>query len=140
MSKEKQIEEMAKDLCEYFNSDGTCYCDGKQCNLECEEFTNARYLYEKGYRKQSEGVANNATTTAEWISVEERLPESEGDFLVWNKEQKRTEIRFFYRLPPNYPVESHPEIREYFGNFKDYKRITHWMPLPEPPKMKGGEE
>jgi hypothetical protein len=82
-----------------------------------------------GYRKQSE-----------WISVDERLPESEGDFLVWNKEQKRTEIRFFYRLPPNYPVESHPEIREYFGNFKDYKRITHWMPLPEAPKMKGGGE
>lgn len=74
----------------------------------------------------------------EWISVEERLPETEGDYLVWNKEQKRIEIRFFHRLPPHYPVESHPEIREYFGNFADYKIITHWMPLPEAPK--GGEE
>ena len=86
----------------------------------------AKYLYEKGYRKQK------------WISVEERLPEKEGDYLVWNKDQKKIEIRFFHRLPPHYPVESHPEIREYFGNFADYKRITHWMPLPEAPK--GGAE
>ena len=72
-----------------------------------------------------------------WISVEDRLPETEGDYLVWNREQRRIEKRFFYRLPPNYPVESYPEIREYFGNYRDYKRITHWMLLPEPPKMKG---
>ena len=81
--------------------------------------------YEKGY------------TADKWISVEDRLPKTEGDYLVWNEEQKKIEIRFFYRLPPNYPVEDHPEIREYFGNYSDYKRITHWMPLPEPPKMKG---
>jgi hypothetical protein len=23
---------------------------------------------------------------------------------------------------------------------KNYKEVTHWMPLPEPPKMKGGAE
>ena len=100
------------------------------CELEHEDhcFTHncAIRIYNAGYRKQ------------EWISVEERLPDGEGDFLVWNKEQKRMEIRFFHRLPPHYPVESHPEIREYFGNYADYKRITHWMPLPEAPK--GGAE
>ena len=88
-------------------------------------------------------ISNGVTVTnvgckSEWISVEERFPETEGDYLVWNKAQKRIEIRFFYRLPPHYPVESHPEIREYFGNFADYKIITHWMPLPEAPK--GGAE
>ena len=88
----------------------------------------ARDLHDEGYRKEQE-----------WISVDERLPETEGDYLVWNKEQKKIEIRFFYRLPPNYPVEDHPEIREYFGNVSDYKKITHWMPLPQPPKMKGAE-
>jgi len=53
---EKQaIEEMAKDLCENYNDDGTCYCDGKPCDFECENFTDAQYIYVKSYRKQIEG-------------------------------------------------------------------------------------
>jgi hypothetical protein len=51
----KQIEEMARDLCECYNRDGTCYQDDKPCDFKCDEYTNAQYLYEKGYRKQSEG-------------------------------------------------------------------------------------
>jgi hypothetical protein len=61
MSKEKQIAEMARDICESCH-DGVCYCDKKPCDLKCEIFTEAQYLYEKGYRKQSEG---------EWITDEE---------------------------------------------------------------------
>lgn len=71
---------------------------------------------------------------AEWISVEERWPETDGYYLVWNKEQRKIEIRFFHRLPPHYPVETYPEIRAYFGNCSGHKSITHWMPLPAPPK------
>lgn len=119
MSKEKQIEGIANVIYDDPNAYDTYW------RSHCEQL--AETIYNAGYRKQSG-----------WISVEERLPETEGDYLVWNKEQKRIEIRFFHRLPPHYPVESHPEIREYFGNFADYKIITHWMPLPEAPK--GGEE
>ena len=79
----------------------------------------------KGWRKRSKG---------EWISVEERWPETDGYYLVWNKEQRKIEIRFFHRLPPHYPVETYPEIRAYFGNCSDHKSRTHWMPMPEPPK------
>ena len=123
--KEKQIEEKVS------ITDLPCLQIGQKqcwCEVSCEDCIESHVLA-AGYRKQSG-----------WISVEERLPETEGDYLVWNKEKKKIEIRFFYRLPPHYPVESHPEIREYFGNFADYKRITHWMPLPEPPQMKGGAE
>jgi hypothetical protein len=62
---EKQIEEMAKDICENFNDNGTCYCDGKPCDLECECFTDAQYLHKKGYRKQSEG---------EWETIPDYQP------------------------------------------------------------------
>ena len=116
---EKQIE-LEKDLTEIFDE------EYEKRHLITPTNT-AQKLTAKGYTKQ------------EWISVEDRMPETEGDYLVWNKEQKRIEKRFFYRLPPNYPVESHPEIREYFGNYADYKRITHWMPLPTPPQVKGAE-
>jgi hypothetical protein len=72
---------------------------------------------------------------AEWISVEERLPEVAGRaYLVWDDVQKTVKKRFFYRIPPSIPLETYPYIREYFGNSADYKRYTHWMPLPEPPK------
>lgn len=52
MSKEKQIEEMARDICECYDN-GICYQDDKPCDLRCESMTDAQYLYEKGYRKQS---------------------------------------------------------------------------------------
>lgn len=49
---DKQIEEMAKDMCEYYY-EGTCYQDKKPCDCKCEIFTDAQYLYAKGYRKAS---------------------------------------------------------------------------------------
>lgn len=53
MEKEKQIEEMAKDMCEYYY-EGTCYQDKKPCDCKCDIFTDAQYLYAKDYRKASE--------------------------------------------------------------------------------------
>ena len=69
-----------------------------------------------GYRKQ------------EWISVEERLPEVRQRVLLYsyhdgvNTGYRADEIGRFY-VDKSYPY-----------------RPTHWMPLPEAPKMKGGAE
>ena len=108
----KQIDEMARDLCECYNCDGTCYQDDKPCDLKCDEYTNAQYLYEKGYRKQ------------EWISVEERLPDIDGKYLVYTS--KGFIFTQYY----------------YFTNAFGFETwdVTHWMPLPEEPKMKVGAE
>jgi translation initiation factor IF-1 len=74
----------------------------------------AKDLYWKGYRKQ------------EWISVDERLPEEDVRVLVWLKDdvQRYTHIDTDRRLH---------EIWVRWGG-----SVTHWMPLPEAPKMKGG--
>ena len=53
MSRDKQIEEMAHDMCEYYY-EGTCYQDKKPCDCKCDIFTDAEYLYGKGYRKASD--------------------------------------------------------------------------------------
>ena len=123
MSRNKQIEEMADDL---MNCHTEFY---ENAELYTDYQDMAENLYNAGYRKQ------------EWISVDERLPEEAGRaYLVWDNVQATVKKRFFNRIPVNMPVETYPYIREYFGNVSDHERYTHWMPLPEPPKMKGGAE
>ena len=75
----------------------------------------------------------------EWISVEERLPDETGRYLAVKKRiapdelgGSRTDIvilRFFvddgFRMPTHIPDWINEEINE---------EVTHWMPLPQPPK------
>lgn len=55
MSKEKQIEEMARIICRDYNG-GICATDGFVCNYNCEWTQIAKHLYNAGYCKQSENV------------------------------------------------------------------------------------
>ena len=108
MSRDNQIEKMAKDLAKHsFFYNGGCLMNYSNT---------AKLLYEAGYRKQSE-----------WISVEERLPDKEGTYLTYTDKEK-TIIDVFCIYP------SHGTKFWVGGNGK----VTHWMPLPEAPKMKGG--
>ena len=74
----------------------------------------AEDLYNAGYRKQ------------EWISVEERLPVIQGKYLVYTYDRRM----FMCDLIDHY---CNGDLQ-----FDDY-RVTHWMPLPQPPQMKGAE-
>lgn len=85
--------------------------DCKGCCERCYEISKSEMLYEAGYRKQA------------WISVEERLPEREGKYLAYTIRGTIEMARCY-----SYYVNDKPQF--------DYW-ITHWMPLPEPPK--GGE-
>ena len=81
----------------------------------------------------------NGVTVQEWISVEDRLPDETGRYLVVKKRiapdelgGNRTDIvilRFFvddgFRMPTHIPDWINGEINE---------EVTHWMPLPEKPK------
>ena len=108
------IEEMTLIMCKYFRKD-CCRCP------DCVAKDQAEALVNAGYRKQSE-----------WISVEERLPEKDGQYLVWV-------------VTPNRGCVEEVQM-EWFRNCDRYynymwkNHYTHWMPLPEPPKMKGGAE
>ena len=65
---------------------------------------------------------------SEWISVDERLPEREGKYLVYTY---KGAIKFGeYR---SYLVGEGKLCEPQFDYY-----VTHWMPLPEAPK--GGEE
>ena len=98
----------------------TTDCDGKCVGCEFEDnewcFTHhaAKAIYNAGYRKQ------------EWISVDDRLPKEGLRVLVWLKGDNYTSIDTD-RLSLKKWVR--------WGRY-----VTHWMPLPEAPKMKGGAE
>ena len=120
----KEIEEMAKAICCLNTSDG-CFCDGGYCNYNCLSYEKAENLYKQGYRKQ------------EWINVEERLPDhNEYDWVL---------VNVAFDEDGSYGVPQPAEYRngEWFGlgDFHSmgdlYCTVTHWMPIPAPPK--GGE-
>ena len=66
-----------------------------------------------------------------WISVEDELPKTETEVLMVSSGS--TDILYGYRSKIG-------KNRWYCYNDDDFwHNITHWMPIPEPPK-KGGEE
>ena len=74
----------------------------------------ATALYNADYRKQ------------EWISVEDRLPTyKDGKVLIYTA----------YGISIGEKTVSN----RWRGDNAIPKQITHWMPLPEAPKMEGGE-
>ena len=71
----------------------------------------------------------NGVTVQKWISVKDRVPKNSGRYLVVtrNKHDGGTSIAITAYIKC--------KIGEWWSN--DYVYIvTHWMPLPEPPKKK----
>ena len=118
MSKEKQIEEMALDICKSrLVAEEGDYCRKCRNDNNCLYQEIAYGLYNADYRKKNEG---------EWISVEERLPERCGYYLGCTHKSVIMIAPFF-----PYTLNDEPQFKY---------DVTHWMPLPEPPMMKGGAE
>jgi hypothetical protein len=147
---EEQIKEIAKVLCEKYDTEHCKVCDH---NGRCMVRLEAELVYEAGYRKQSE-----------WISVSERLPESGAHCLLCCELRcidgtRRPYVcdgfhveRFNIKasgVDDECVTEYNEEDDEYYisegwyeviKNWGEYSCIviddfvTHWMPLPEPPK------
>ena len=84
-------------------------------------------------------LLDSGVTVQEWISVKDRLPDKTGRYLVIKNRiapdylgGNRTDIvilRFFvdkgFRMPTHIPDWINEEIND---------EVTHWMPIPQPPK------
>lgn len=65
---------------------------------------------------------------AEWISVKDRLPEEKTDVLVFDRINKTCTIGYYKKtFEDGY-------WNAYYGKNNLRYNITHWMPLPKPPK------
>ena len=119
MNEKKQIEEMAKVIASVPPIE---FPIGSRMQGRLIHTTTkiAEHLYTAGYRKQ------------EWISVEERLPEEKVNCLVHYKHAYCDNDGYW-----DIGVSFYDGHEFHIG--LEYK-VTHWMPLPEAPKMKGGAE
>lgn len=85
----------------------------------------------------------------EWISVKDRLPENGGLYLVCCESLIKggNDTVWMVRFTPKYKGIFLEENKAYwyetdheFGDIDVTEHITHWMPLPEPPKKEGAAD
>ena len=139
MSKEKQIEEMARAMCP-FSKNTLC----RECSDECFYKDYAERAYNAGYRK-GEANSSNYEKVNEWISVEERLPTRDeadiGLIAVVNgigENVDDSEIQFEDAFVlAQYDFYRKKWWSEIYGI--EHCIVDYWMPIQLPPKMKGGE-
>ena len=75
----------------------------------------------------------------EWISVKDRMPDIDGEYMVYGQSDAMWEL-----LPDSNPIWICYYCKKHgFYNIelhREYDYITHWMPLPKPPKEVSGDE
>jgi hypothetical protein len=116
-----QIDEMAWLIDE-------AYDNAETTGSELHGYEVATHIYNAGCHKQ------------EWISVDERLPENDYGkhwkerryYLVMTEPSGLMRVaRFGYKDFPWW-IDSHDTVL----TSANYNKVTHWMPLPMPPKEK----
>ena len=85
----------------------------------------------------------NGVTVQEWVSVDDRLPENDGSYLVTINSfggRKHINVRWFAKdgeAVNEYELAGQENVWYYYDSEWGYipiDSVTHWMPLPEPPK------
>jgi hypothetical protein len=89
----------------------------------------------------------NLIRNSEWISVDERLPEPDGIIRKWGELRIQPSVRVLCACKQKsgkvFVKEGHCELwgsRVVWRIPGNIDVVTHWMPLPEATKMKGGAE
>ena len=83
-------------------------------------------------QKLSDHLIANGVTVQKWIPVAERLPDKNGEYLCrWvNKSVSDAEYESTYGSFGYWFNFWEDEYKDWIS----YEGITHWMPLPDPPK------
>jgi hypothetical protein len=135
MSKEKQIEEMAKAMCRSCKPNGNCELDDKPCNTECIHSCRAEILYAAGYRKQSENAVELPCKVGDTLYVISQMKDKR--FLPFITEYEVTSISIKKKS-----VVIWHEMDGYLKNFKqtDFGKTIFLTKEEAEARMKGGAE
>ena len=108
-----------------------------------ELIESARYWGSNTSEEIAENLLENGVTAQEWISVKDRLPEKDGAYLtVINLFGYRSSINVHYfakdgEAVDEYNLAGEKDVWYFYDSEYGYvptDSITHWMPLPQPPK------
>ena len=91
--------------------DSLCHHIDKSCNLA---------------ENIADDLISNGVTVQEWVSVLDRLPEESGMYIVTANDGHAQRVSF---------VQWQKKNRMWnLTGARSYWRVTHWMPMPQPPK------
>ncbi len=84
--------------------------------------------------------SNTIGIRPKWISVKERVPNDDQDVLVYHNEDDHITVGYFNSETVSFYIES--DGSKFFTDdgweteipWAQKGRVTHWMPLPFPPK------
>ena len=106
--------------------------DVKEKLVELLQSAPADIMGNHGVGALADHLIANGVTVQEWISVKDRLPEDRGYYLVAYRDKYNESISVAY------DAYVKCSFGEWWGGEFTHdisKRVvTHWMPLPEPPK------
>ena len=108
-----------------------------------ELIESARYWGSNTSEEIADHLIANGITVHEWISVKDRLPEEDGSYLVTTNsfgDRQSVKLRWFAKDGEN--VDAHDlagqkdvwYLYDIECGYVSIDSVTHWMPLPEPPK------
>ena len=101
--------------------------DAKRTDPETGSFT--EYL--------ADHLIANGVTVQEWISVEDRLPETDGIYIVCDCRLNGNQWIHTdgFRKASSSWCELHGMYYDdVYGRYSEQDKFTHWMPMPNPPK------
>ena len=90
--------------------------DAKRTDPETGRFT--EYL--------ADYLVSNGVTVQEWVDVKDRLPEESGMYIVTANDGHAQRVSFVQWQKKNRMWK--------LTGARSYWRVTHWMPLQQPPK------
>ena len=83
--------------------------------------------FQKGFiEKIASNLIANGVTVQGWISVKDRLPEESGMYIVTANDGHTQRVSFVLWQKKN-------RVWNLTGA-RSYWRVTHWQPMPQPPK------
>lgn len=117
-----ETEELPEDMKGHYPEDFLCQCDVDRVSLMAADALENQEAHIAALRREIEQLR---ARLPRWVSVEERLPEKEGRYLCVKRIGKSGGV---YMTLMNGDSDGFSLEHIYSDD------VTHWMPLPEPPK------
>ena len=103
---------------------------------------NMAYWGEKPIYEFADCLLANGVTVQEWISVDDRLPEGSGCYLVVYRDKYNGSISIAFDMYVKCNIGEWWESEFACDITKQFRwaaklqeqEVTHWMPIPQPPK------